>query len=51
VSWLSVGLLLAGGLSGLLIRSRLAQLRQGFAVLVVVLGITLLAINLPKTLG
>jgi uncharacterized protein len=57
VNWLIVGLLLAGGLPGLLIGSRLAQrlpiarLRQGFAVLVVVLGVALLAINLPKALG
>jgi uncharacterized membrane protein YfcA len=57
VSWLIVALLLAGGLPGLLVGSRLAQrlpvarLRQGFAVLVVVLGVTLLAINLPKALG
>jgi uncharacterized protein len=57
VSWLIVGLLLAGGLPGLLVGSRLAQwlpiarLRQGFAVLVVVLGIALLAINIPKALG
>ena len=57
VSWLIVGLLLAGGLPGLLVGSRLAQrlpvaqLRQGFAVLVVVLGVTLLASNLPKALG
>ena len=57
VSWLIVGLLLAGGLPGLLVGSRLAQrlpvarLRQGFAVLVVLLGVTLLAINIPKALG
>jgi uncharacterized membrane protein YfcA len=57
VSWLMVGLLLAGGLPGLLVGSRLAQrlpvakLRQGFAVLVVVLGVTLLVINIPKALG
>jgi len=29
----------------------IAQLRQGFAVLVVVLGVALLAINIPKALG
>ena len=57
VSWLIVALLLAGGLPGLLVGSRLtlrlpiARLRQGFAVLVVVLGVALLAINLPKALG
>jgi uncharacterized membrane protein YfcA len=57
VSWLIVALLLAGGLPGLLLGSRLAQrlpiarLRQGFAVLVVVLGVALLAINIPKALG
>jgi uncharacterized membrane protein YfcA len=57
VSWLIVGLLLAGGLPGLLVGSRLAQrqpiarLRQGFALLVVALGVTLLAINIPKVLG
>jgi uncharacterized protein len=57
VSWPIVGLLLAGGLPGLLVGSRLAlrlplaRLRQGFAMLVVVLGIALLAINIPKALG
>jgi uncharacterized membrane protein YfcA len=57
VSWLIVGLLLAGGLPGLLVGSRLAQrlpvarLRQGFAMLVVALGVALLAINIPKAIG
>jgi uncharacterized membrane protein YfcA len=57
VSWLIVGLLMTGGLPGLLVGSRLAQrlpiarLRQGFAALVVVLGVALLAINIPKALG
>jgi uncharacterized protein len=57
VSWLIVALLLAGGLPGLLVGSRLAQrlpiarLRQGFAVLVVLLGVALLAINIPKVIG
>ena len=57
VSWLIVGSLLAGGLPGLLLGSRLAQrlpiarLRQGFAMLVVALGAVLLVINLPKALG
>jgi uncharacterized protein len=56
VNWLIVGLLLCGGLPGLLVGSHLAQrlpivrLRQGFAVLVVVLGVALLAINVPKVL-
>jgi uncharacterized protein len=56
VSWLIVGLLLCGGLPGLLVESHLAQrlpiarLRQGFAVLVVVLGVALVAINVPKVL-
>lgn len=56
VSWLIIGLLLAGGLPGLLLGTRLAQrlpvaqLRQGFAVLVILLGATLLAINLPQLL-
>ena len=57
VSWLIVGLLLAGGLPGLLLGSRLARrlplarLRQGFAVLVVLLGVTLLAVNLSKAIS
>jgi hypothetical protein len=57
LSWLIIGLLLAGGLPGLLAGARLAQrlpvarLRQGFAVLVVLLGIVLLAINLPRLIG
>lgn len=57
VSWLLVGLLLAGGLPGLLVGARLAQrlpiarLRQGFAVMVVLLGVTLLAINLPRMIS
>ena len=48
-----LGLLLAGGVPGLLVGSRLARrlpvarLRQGFAVFVVLLGVALLAINLP----
>lgn len=54
VSWLLVALLLAGGLPGLLLGSRLAhrlpvaRLRQGFAVLVILLGAALLVANLPK---
>ncbi|GAB4202258.1 MAG: sulfite exporter TauE/SafE family protein [Roseiflexaceae bacterium] len=54
VSLLLIGLLLVGGLPGLLLGARLAQrlpaarLRQGFAVLVVLLGIALLVLNLPK---
>lgn len=54
VSWLIIGLLLAGGLPGLLLGSRLAhrvpvaRLRQGFAVLVILLGGALLVANLPK---
>lgn len=57
VSWLLIGLLLAGGLPGLLIGTRLAhrlpvaRLRQGFAVLVILLGATLLAINLPQLIA
>lgn len=57
VSWLIVGVLLAGGLPGLFMGTRLARrlpvtrLRQGFAVLVIVLSVTLLAINIPKALG
>ncbi|HMO56589.1 MAG TPA: sulfite exporter TauE/SafE family protein [Roseiflexaceae bacterium] len=56
VSWLLVGLLLAGGLPGLLVGTRLAQrlpvvrLRQGFAMLVILLGSVLLAVNLPLVL-
>jgi uncharacterized protein len=57
VSWLIIGLLLAGGLPGLLFGTRLAQrlpvarLRQGFAVLVILLGATLLAVNLPQLIA
>lgn len=54
VSWVLIALLLAGGLPGLLTGTRLAQrlpvaqLRQGFAVMVVLLGVLLLVINVPK---
>jgi uncharacterized membrane protein YfcA len=57
VSWLIVGVLLAGGLPGLFMGARLAQrlpvarLRQGFAVLVMGLSVLLLTINVPKVLG
>lgn len=57
MNWTIIGLLLAGGFPGLLLGSRLAhrlpvaRLRQGFAVLVIVLGIALLAANLPKLIA
>jgi uncharacterized membrane protein YfcA len=57
VSWLLISLLLAGGVPGLVLGSRLAQrlpvarLRQGFAVLVLLLGATLLAVNIPQLVG
>jgi uncharacterized membrane protein YfcA len=53
LNWWLIGLLLAGGVPGLLAGARLARrlpvarLRQGFAIFVVLLGVTLLAINLP----
>lgn len=56
ISWALIGLLLAGGVPGLFVGSWLAQrlptarLRQGFAGLVVLLGIVLLALNLPKVI-
>ena len=52
-NWWLIGLLFAGGVPGLLIGARLvrrlpvARLRQGFAIFVVLLGLALLAINLP----
>ena len=57
LNWVLVGLLLAGGVPGLLLGARLARrlpaarLRQSFAVFVVLLGVALLAINLPLLLG
>lgn len=57
MNWTLIGLLLAGGVPGLLLGTRLAQrlpvaqLRQGFAVLVILLGSTLLVINVPKMFG
>ncbi len=57
ISWLVVAMLLAGGLPGLLLGTRMAsrlpvqRLRQGFAMLVIVLGATLLAINIPKLIA
>jgi hypothetical protein len=57
VSWAIIGALLAGGLPGLLLGTRLAQrlpvaqLRQGFAVFVILLGATLLAVNLPQLIA
>jgi uncharacterized membrane protein YfcA len=53
LNWWLIGLLLAGGAPGLLLGARLtrqlpaARLRQSFAIFVVLLGMTLLAINLP----
>jgi uncharacterized protein len=53
LNWWLISLLLAGGVPGLLSGARLARrlpvarLRQGFAIFVVLLGVTLLAINLP----
>ena len=57
LNWWLIGLLLAGGVPGLLLGARLARrlpaarLRQTFALFVVLLGVTLLAINLPLLLG
>ncbi len=57
VSWQIIGMLLAGGLPGLLLGTRLAhrlpvgRLRQGFAVLVILLGTALLAVNVPKLIA
>ena len=57
LNWLLVALLLAGGVPGLLLGAGLARrlpaarLRQSFAVFVVLLGVALLAINLPLLLG
>jgi uncharacterized membrane protein YfcA len=54
LNWTLIVLLLAGGLPGLFLGSRLAQrlpvarLRQGFAGLIVALGAVLLGINLPQ---
>ena len=54
LNWWLIGLLLAGGVPGLLAGTRLARrlpvarLRQGFAIFVVLLGVALLAINLPQ---
>ena len=56
VGWGLIGLLLLGGLPGLLLGARLARglpvvrLRQGFAVLVLLLGGVLLATNVPLVL-
>ena len=56
LNWWLIGLLLAGGVPGLLLGARLArqlpatQLRQGFALFVVLLGVTLLLINVPIAL-
>jgi uncharacterized membrane protein YfcA len=53
LNWWLIGLLLAGGVPGLLAGARLARrlpvarLRQGFAIFVVLLGVALLAVNLP----
>lgn len=57
LNWWLIGLLLAGGAPGLLLGAWLARglpaarLRQSFAVFVVLLGVALLAINLPLLLG
>ncbi|MBK9714811.1 MAG: sulfite exporter TauE/SafE family protein [Kouleothrix sp.] len=57
LNWWLIGLLLSGGVPGLLLGARLARrlpaarLRQGFAIFVVLLGVALLAINLPLLLG
>ena len=54
LNWALIGTLLAGGAPGLLLGARLARrlpparLRQSFAVFVVLLGVTLLAINIPQ---
>ncbi len=56
LNWELIGLLLAGGLLGLLAGIRLAgmlparQLRQAFALFVILLGVTLLAINLTAVI-
>jgi len=56
LNWWLIGLLLAGGVPGLLAGARLARrlpvarLRQGFAIFVVLLGVTLLLINVPIAL-
>jgi uncharacterized protein len=56
LNWWLIGLLLAGSVPGLLLGTRLArqlpaaQLRQGFALFVVLLGVTLLLINVPIAL-
>lgn len=56
ISWALIGLLLAGGVPGLFAGSWLARrlpaarLRQGFAGMVVLLGIVLLALNLPQVI-
>jgi uncharacterized membrane protein YfcA len=56
INWWLIGLLLAGGVPGLLLGARLArrlpaaQLQQGFALFVVLLGVTLLLINVPIAL-
>ncbi|MBX0330927.1 sulfite exporter TauE/SafE family protein [Oscillochloris sp. ZM17-4] len=56
ISWALIAMLLAGGVPGLFAGSWLAhrlpaaRLRQGFAGLVVLLGIVLLAVNLPKVI-
>jgi uncharacterized membrane protein YfcA len=56
INWWLIGLLLAGGVPGLLLGARLArrlpaaQLRQGFALFVVLLGVALLLINVPIAL-
>lgn len=57
LNWVLIGLLLAGGVPGLLVGARLARelpvarLRQGFAMLVVVLGAALLIANVPAMVG
>lgn len=57
VSWVLLAVLLCGGLPGLLVGTRLAQrlpvgrLRQGFALFVIALGVTLLVINVPIAFG
>jgi len=56
LNWWLIGLLLGGGVPGLLLGARLARrlpttrLRQGFALFVVLLGVTLLLINLSLAL-
>ena len=57
LNWLLIGMLLSGGVPGLLLGSQLAKrlpaarLCQGFAVFVVVLAATLLAINIPLVMA